>query len=238
MKVIDRIAKISYWTTIIFIFFVFILMPIIFINIPDSFEKFNDNKGMNPYYLTLSIISFAVIFLWGYCLWFWYKKDKYSKSIFLLLFFNWLYAPVYYYRVKIKKRPLRNKIKIQEHEQKEDKGISDREFIDLTRENIISVLQLWTSKEEQLEYQESVPIAQVSAELFGQWEDFYTPDSEVIKEAFPPIELRLLEDFEKELTNRANEPNTFLPVIEEYIETDDWKALNTLAKKILNELKK
>ncbi len=55
----------------------------------------------------------------------------------------------------------------------EDKSISDDEFMDLTRKLVFGVIDLWASKENQFEYQKNVPIAQVSAELFCQWEDYY-----------------------------------------------------------------
>ena len=237
MKLIDKIAKISYWITIIFTLFVFIVMPIIFINVPDSFEIFTENNGINPYYLSFSITSFVVIFLWGYCLWFWYKNDKYSKSIFLLFLFSWLYAPIYYYRVKIKKRPLRNKLKNTEQKNQEDKGINEREFIELTRENIISVLQLWSSKEKQLEYQKSFKETQVSSDLFKQWYDFYTPTAEVMKQAFNKNELDLLEKFDKIITEKAKDLNNSIPNLNEFIETSEWKELNLLSGKILTDLK-
>ena len=237
MKLIDRIVFTTYWITIIFILTVFVLMPIIFINVPDSFKIFTENNRMNPYYLTFSIISFAVIFLWGYCLWFWYKNDKYSKSIFLLLLFSWVYAPIYYYRVKIKKRPLRNKLKIKEQKKQEYKGIDEKEFIELTRENIISVLQLWTSKEKQLEYQNSSKESQVSYDLFEQWNDFYTPKAEVMKQAFDENELELLEIFDKKITEKAKDLNNSIPELNEFVETSEWKELNLLSERILTDLK-
>lgn len=236
MRLIEKIAYITFWINIFFVLFIFI-MPVIIIKIPDLFDLLTANKGLNPYNLTFSFLYLGVAFHWGYCIWFWYKNDKYSKSIFPLLFLTGLYAPLYYYRVKIKKRPLRNKISKPIQIEKEDNSINDNDFIELTRKNIIGVLQLWTSKNEQLEYHKSVPIAQVSTELFGQWDDFYTPDAEVMKDAFKPYELELLKKFDKELTERTNKSNSFLPDIEEYIETDDWKALNLLAKEIITELK-
>lgn len=236
MRLIEKIAYITFWINVFFILFIFI-MPVISINIPGSFDLLTSNNGLNPYNLTFSFLYLGVAFHWGYCIWFWYNYDKYSKSIFLLLFLTVLYAPIYYYRVKIKKRPLRNKIKNPKPIEKFDNSISDIEFIELTRKNIIDVLQLWTSKDQQLEYQKTDPIVQVSAELFGQWEDFYTPDTEVLKEAFKPYELELLEKFDKELSDRVNKSNSFLPDIKEYIKTDDWKALNLLAKEIISDLK-
>jgi hypothetical protein len=239
MKLIERIAYVSFWINIFFVIFVYIGMPILFINVPDFFETWTANKGQNPLNITFSILSLAVFFHWGYCIWFLFKYDRYSKSIFPLFFLNAIYAPIYYYRVKIKKRPLRNKIsKPKEIEtDSEDKSISEEEFVKLNRENIIGVLRLWSSKEEQIEYQKSVPIAQVSSELFGQWDDFYTSDSEVMSEAFNKHELELLAKFDSELTVIGEKLNGETPQIEDFIKTSEWKKLNLLAQEILNNLK-
>lgn len=236
MKLIEKIAYITFWINIFFILFVFIGIPVILIKIPGSFDLLISNKGLNPYNLTLSFLNLGVFFHWGYCIWFWYKKDRYSLSIIPLFFLNGLYAPIYYYRVKIKKRPLRNKIKNTE-QKKEDKGINEREFIELTRDNIIGVLQLWSSKEKQLEYQKAVPNTQVSTELFEQWNDFYTPTAEVMKQAFDKSELKLLEKFDKIITDKFKELNNSIPDLNEFIKASEWKELNLLSKKILTNLR-
>ena len=59
-------------------------------------------------FFVLNILTFAN---WLNCLMFLYKYDRYSKSVIPLLILNGLYAPIYYNRVIIKKRPLRNKIR-------------------------------------------------------------------------------------------------------------------------------
>ncbi|MFA5514049.1 MAG: hypothetical protein WDA17_03920 [Sphaerochaetaceae bacterium] len=239
MKLIEKIAYISFWINIFFVIFVYVGMPILFINVPDFFETWTANKGRNPLNTTFSILSLAVFFHWGYCIWFLFKYDRYSKSIFPLFFLNAIYAPIYYYRVKIKKRPLRNKIiKPKEIEtDTEDQSISEDEFIKLNRENIIGLLKLWSSKEEQLEYQKSFPIAQVSSELFEQWDDFYTADSEVLSEAFNEHELDLLNKFDSELTDIGEKLKGETPQIEEFIKTSEWQKMNLLAQKILIDLK-
>jgi len=43
---------------------------------------------------------------------------------------------------------------------------------------------LWSSKSEQLEYNELDQNTEVSTELFLQWNDFYTPGEEIMKDAF------------------------------------------------------
>lgn len=236
MKLIDRIAYITFWINIFFVIFVFIGMPILFINVPDFFHTWTANKGKNPLNLTFSILNLVVVFHWGYCIWFLFKYDRYSKSIIPLFFLNALYAPIYYYRVKIKKRPLRNKIKRPQEIETEDKSISEEEFVDLNRNNVFGVIDLWASKENQLDFQKNVPIAQVSAELFCQWEDFYFPDSDDFKQSFSKEELELLSEFDKALNNTIDKTPQNLPVIEEFIKTEEWEIMNEKAIEIKKKI--
>jgi len=165
-----------------------------------------------------------------------FKYDRYSKSIIPLFFLNALYAPIYYYRVKIKKRPLRNKINRPQEIKTEDKSISEEEFVDLNRNNVFGVIDLWASKENQLDYQKNVPIAQVSAELFCQWEDFYFPDSDDFKQSFSKEELELLSEFDAALNNTVDKTPQNLPVIEEFIKTEEWKKMNEKAIEIKKKI--
>ncbi|WP_461640267.1 hypothetical protein [Labilibaculum euxinus] len=235
MKLIDRITYITFVINIIALLFYFIGLPIILIKVPGSFDLITINRGQNPYNLAISIVAMILFFHWAYCLWFLYKYDRYSKSIFPLFFFNVLYAPIYYYRVKIKKRPLRNQINRPiEKVETEDISITDDEFLTMTRNNIFGVIDLWASKEKQIDYQNNVPIAQVSAELFCQWEDFYFPDSDDFKQSFCKKELEILSDFDKALNDTVEKTPQDLPLIEEFVETKEWIEMN----KIANEIKK
>lgn len=236
MKLIDKITFITFLINIFALLFYFIGMPVIAMTNPNLFFKIAENQGLNTYSLAMTLLSMTVFFHWGYCIWFLFKYDRYSKSIFPLFFLTAFYAPIYYYRVKIKKRPLRYKIKTETVEQL-DNSMNESEFIELTRKNIIGVIQLWSSKEGQLDYQNSVPIAQVSNELFGQWEDFYTPHAEVIKEAFSSPELELLTKFDIRLTEIAKVINGNIDYIDKFVETTEWKELNLLASEILRDLK-
>lgn len=83
-------------------------LTMIFPAFPETFFSLSQNKIIIGVHTTLATCSF---FNWIYCLRFWYKYDKYSKAIFLLIFPHVLYAPLYYYQVKIKKRPLKNEIR-------------------------------------------------------------------------------------------------------------------------------
>ena len=63
-------------------------------------------------YLNIAYNIFVVptFLFWIYNIIFLFRHDRYSKSIFLLFFFNFLYSPIYFYKVKIKQRPLINEI--------------------------------------------------------------------------------------------------------------------------------
>lgn len=234
MKLIDRLAYISYWITIFFLLFS-LSLPVIFIKWPDSRSIFFD-KGMNSFKLFYSILNLIAFFHWIYCIRFLFKFDRYSKSIFPLVFFNVFYAPRYYYRVIIMKRPLRNKINKLEKPITEDYSISDSEFIELTRDNIIRVLNLWASKTEQLELRKAISSNQVSSELFDYWCDYSMADSEVINETFHTEEIELLAGFDKKISNVENKFNRKFPDIEEFQETPEWYSLNQSAKEILKKI--
>jgi len=85
-------------------------LPFIAIISTDFFDKLFFNKDKTLLISIVTPLNFILIFHWGYCIWFLFKYDRYSKSIFPLFFLNVFYAPIYFYRVKIKKIPLRNKI--------------------------------------------------------------------------------------------------------------------------------
>ncbi|ARS35690.1 hypothetical protein [Pontibacter actiniarum] len=107
--------------------------------------------------------------------------------------------------------------------------ISENEMANTLRKNLLDVLDLWISKEEQLAYQENVPIAQVSSELFNQWEDFYYPESDSFKLAFDERERKILSDFDKILNHINDKTLNNLPYITDFIKTNDWQVVNKAA---------
>jgi len=119
----------------------------------------------------------------------------------------------------------------------EDNSIKENEFLELTRNNIIEVLKLWSSKDEQLEYQKNVPHVNVVGELYGQWDDFYEPGLEAIKDAFSQRELVLLEKFDAEINVQVDKYNIQHLQLDDFIFTEEWKVLNYLSTDILNQIK-
>ena len=105
--------------------------------------------------------------------------------------------------------------------------IDDIELSKRIRQNVLNILDLWSSKEVQLEYQKNVPIAQVSDELFCQWaDDFYHPDSRQFKIAFNEIERDVLAEFDKTLNFICEKTPNNLPDIVQFVKTTEWKIVN------------
>ncbi len=97
------------------------------------------------------------------------------------------------------------------------------------RQNLLGVLDLWSSKKKQLDYQKDVPIAQVSSELFNQWSDFYYPDTVQFRLAFVKKEREILKDFDKLINHICDKiPKRFID-INEFVKTNDWLLINRAA---------
>lgn len=97
------------------------------------------------------------------------------------------------------------------------------------RDLVINTLSLLSSKEEQLAYQKKVPIADVSAELFCQWDGAFIPDSKHNSEAFTSEELQYLIEFNDIFNRISDEVPDELPAIEEFIKTPEWLKLKNAA---------
>jgi hypothetical protein len=119
------------------------------------------------------------------------------------------------------------------------KEIDDKELAKRIRQNVMSILELWSSKEEQLEYQKNVPIAQVSAELFCQWaDDTYHPESRQFKLAFDEKEREILADFDKIFNYVSDKTPINLPDIADFMKTTEWKIVNEAAIETIKKIKK
>jgi hypothetical protein len=101
------------------------------------------------------------------------------------------------------------------------------------RKNILRILVLISSKNLQLEYQKKVPIADVSSELFCQWESEYFPNDKDFKEAFNKKEYNEILNFNSILNEVSTSTPKNLPFINEFIKTDEWEKLSSGAKKSL-----
>jgi hypothetical protein len=108
------------------------------------------------------------------------------------------------------------------------------------RKEVFDVLTLISSKEEQLEYQEKVPIAYVSAELFNLWDSCYqTPkNQDWYVEAFSDEELNILQEFDIIFEEISESTPDNPPDIHEFVETSEWKKLSDAATVAFEKLSK
>jgi hypothetical protein len=173
------------------------------------------------------LISIGMI-LWIYCIWFLNKYDKNTNRLLMLLILNFYYVPFYLFRIKrIRKE---NRIKAISEE------MYDADFIELSRNSIIDTIGLWTSKEKQLENQESESDFSKLQELIQQWVDFYRIDKKIIDEAFNDSEKELLKTFDNSVSICIEKFGDDFPKLDEFQKTNDWKVLNQLAIEIKKEI--
>lgn len=181
--------------------------------------------------LDIEIIAFAGIYIvilciWIYCILFAIKYDRNSYSLLLLFVLNAFYIPFYLYRIR---RIKKENSEVEEH--------LDFDYIKSTRESIIEILEIWSSKEVQFNIQESDSLINVSEELFQQWQDFYKTYIEAFKYAFTESEKKLLIEFNDTLTERLLRIGNNFPTLNEFQNSAEWKDINSFAKRIVNELK-
>ncbi len=117
-------------------------------------------------------------------------------------------------------------------------NVNDFDLSRRLRHNILDVLELWASKNAQLEYQKNVPIAQVSSEIFNQWDDFYYPDTEHFLIAFNEKERKALANFNETINSIADKTETYLPDISAFIKTDEWRIVNKSAIEAIKNIMK
>jgi len=104
------------------------------------------------------------------------------------------------------------------------------------RNRIIEHLQLVASAEEQLAYQQSAPIAQVSNELFNTWGDWVADDAAIDQFTAPVFsanEQLAVREFNAALGAVASQTARDLPYIADFIGTADWQDLRMAASRAL-----
>lgn len=174
------------------------------------------------------ILSIAMI-LWIYSIWFLNKYDKNTNRLIMLLVLNIYYVPFYLFRIRKIKKEIRVKAISEE--------IYDLDFIEMSPNSIIENLKLWTSKEIQLELQDSDNDLNLLQELFQQWENNYRIDNKIIEEAFNDSEKELLKTFDESIMTCNEKFKGDFPQLDEFQKTNDWKVLNQLAIEIYKEIK-
>ncbi len=102
------------------------------------------------------------------------------------------------------------------------------------RDSIKNLLELLSSKEDQLKYQKDIPIANVPAELLCMWfDDCYHPNTRLFKRSFSSNEQEKLEEFNQFYDTHCKK----LPdILEEMHINEDWKLIMHKAKETLEEV--
>ncbi|WP_340114201.1 hypothetical protein [Maribellus mangrovi] len=178
-----------------------------------------------PIFLIIWLIAFASIV---YCIWFAIRYDKDSNQIFLLVALNALYLPFYFSRMK--------KIKTEMAIKAESEGVLDSDFLQATKFGVLDILDVWASKERQINFQKSVPESNITKLLFEEWDNYFKIDSSILNEAFTEREIELLNSFDQAITRCFEKIKDEIPSLKEFQETNDFNVLNSVALKIKNEI--
>jgi len=180
------------------------------------------------FHIIFPVLLPIAMILWVYCIWYLNKYDKNTNRLIMLLILNIYYVPFYLFRIRrIKKE---NRIKAISED------IYDSDFITISRTSIIETLQLWSSKERQLDFHKLESDVNLPQELFQQWDNVYRIDSKIIEEAFTKSEKELLETFDKTLMTSNEKFRNSFPDISEFQNTNDWKVLNHLGIEIVKQI--
>jgi hypothetical protein len=105
------------------------------------------------------------------------------------------------------------------------------------RRGIVDLLQLLSSPDRQRDYERTVPMASVPAELLCMWfEDQYLPESPSFRLCFSPPELEAMAVF----SNYFAEHEKLLPDtpngIQSWMETETWQNIMQEAGRVLAAL--
>jgi hypothetical protein len=106
------------------------------------------------------------------------------------------------------------------------------------RKQTFDTLELIASKPKQLDYQNRVPIAQVSAELFCWWQECYqdVKDRDWYQGAFTQTEFTTLKNFDLVFEQVCAETEQKVPYITDFVHTKQWRKLTKAAKLALSDL--
>ena len=112
------------------------------------------------------------------------------------------------------------------------------ELCDDPRARILETLELVADAEAQRQYQAGVPHVDVPAELFNQWDDFYSPTDGQFRCAFNDAELDALRRFDLVVNDVSSQTPKQLPALDAFIRTTAWQRLSDAARATLRDLKR
>ncbi|UHQ22703.1 hypothetical protein LVB77_18960 [Lysobacter sp. 5GHs7-4] len=97
------------------------------------------------------------------------------------------------------------------------------------RSMLVEHLELLSSAHAQREYQRTVPIASVSAELFCIWYDHVADEAAIarfVPPAFSPDEQTAVRRMHAVLEGETSRGDQSLPCLEDFIDTPSWRRLH------------
>ena len=102
------------------------------------------------------------------------------------------------------------------------------------RQSVKELIELLASKEQQMQYQDSLSVGDPAAELVCMWfDDTYHPDTELFNSAFTHDEAAILASFNTIYQdNSVNLPDT----LEEFHRTSEWSEIMSEAKYVLGAI--
>ena len=105
------------------------------------------------------------------------------------------------------------------------------------RKQIIELLQLFASEEQQLAYEKDVPHVDITAELLCMWfDDQYHPDVRHFSSCFSPEELGALAEFHRFYDERADRLPESQGTVRTWLADPAWQEIMRKAESTLAEI--
>jgi hypothetical protein len=97
---------------ICWVFHILLFIQLLLLQVVVFVSSYNSYGQLLPIFNIVSpVFGFPALFLWGYCIYFFFRYDKYSIAGINLFFCGGVFSPIYFYRIIWKrKRALENKI--------------------------------------------------------------------------------------------------------------------------------
>jgi hypothetical protein len=105
------------------------------------------------------------------------------------------------------------------------------------RKEIIELLQLFASEEQQLAYERDVPHVDITAELVCMWfDDQYTPQQRDFEGCFTPAELAALEEFHRFYNERVARLPESQGTVRTWLASPVWREVMEQARRALERV--
>jgi hypothetical protein len=105
------------------------------------------------------------------------------------------------------------------------------------RKEIIELLQLFASEEQQLAYERDVPHVDITAELVCMWfDDQYAPQQRDYKGCFTPAELAALEEFHRLYDERVARLPESQGTVRTWLGSPVWREVMEQARRALERV--